>query len=79
MLMLETIHEVLLFVTALNIMAIILILFRKDRGLIFRDLRNMFRLKSFSYVFINLISSFFFLLPFSIPFSIMYLMDGSDD
>ena len=77
--MFKLISDILILILFLNVFALMLINFRDDRRIILKDLTNMFKSKSASYIVISIVSTFFFLLPFSIPFSIIHIMYGSND
>jgi len=77
--MLEVFKDLFMFLSLLNVFAVIFILFRPDRKMIWKDFKKMFVVKSLAYITISIISAFFFLLPFSIPFSIMTIMEGDDN
>jgi hypothetical protein len=79
MLVFNIIGNIIVMIGMLNIFALILIIFRNDRLMVLKDLFNMFQYKSLAYYTISIVSLFFFLLPFSIPFSIMHIIDNSND
>jgi len=76
----ELFIETLELISLLNILGLFFILFRPDRKIILKDLKNLFYGKPIRIWIYSLFLAFFFLLPFSIPFSIMQIMnkDGND-
>jgi hypothetical protein len=73
------INDLIILVALLNVFALMLINFRKDRSIVLKDLAKMFKSKSFAYRSISLVSIFFVLLPISIPFSIVQIMNDSNE
>lgn len=76
---LRILSDLVLLLAFLDLFALMLINFRKDRGIVLKDLAKMFKSKSFAYRLISILSIFFVLLPLSIPFSIVQIMNDSND
>jgi hypothetical protein len=77
--MVSVFGDILLMLSILNVFSLFLILFRTDSHLILKDFKRMFATKAVLYIVLNLMAAFFFLLPFSIPFTIMHIMDKEND
>jgi len=73
------VYEVLELVTLLNVIGIILILFRPDRRMVVKDLKNMFLDRPITLWGLSLFLIFFVFIPISIPFSIIHIMIESND
>jgi hypothetical protein len=77
--MLVLIKEIIMLFALLNIIGIMLIILRPDRNIILKDLKKMFIVKKIYLFFTTLILVYFVMIPISIPFSVIQIMNGGDD
>lgn len=68
-----------IFLIALNIIALILIIFRSDRKMVFKDFKKGFSKGSMRVFLLNAFLMFMFLIPLSIPFSIIQIINHGSD
>jgi hypothetical protein len=77
--MLVLIKEIIMLFALLNIIGIMLIILRPDRHIILKDLKRMFIVKKIYLFFTTLFLIYFVMIPISIPFSVIQIMNGRDD
>jgi hypothetical protein len=75
----QLILDIISLFALVNTIGLMLILLRPDRYIVLKDLKNMFIVKRIYLFFTTLLLTYFVLVPLSIPFSIIQIMNGGDD